>query len=258
MSSIPVVTLESVGPVAQICFTSESNRNALSSALRREFLAALKQVESNPDIRVVVLTHSGKVFSSGLDLTEISHESLGQALTELTEILDLLENYSKPLVCKLGGPAIAGGLGIVAACDFVIASDDLKFSFSEVRIGVSPAIISRFVLRKMNPRKATEYLLSGISFTSADAYTHGLINVCCQRQDLENVTSEYIEQLLKIEPTAFIESKKLLLAQQKGAVDVSEIIEISKSMFLSESAAEGRSALKDKRKPSWDISGDTQ
>lgn len=251
MSSADLVSVNYHGSVAWLTLNSEKNRNALSSQLRQELSASLSIAIASPDVRAIFITHSGPVFSSGFDLSEINPETIHDSLSDLSKILEQIKQSPKPVVSVLNGPAIAGGLGLVAASDFAISLDTVSFSFSEVRIGVSPAIISSYVLAKCQKNIALEYLLTGKVFSTEIALHMGLINQYGSIDQMSTILNEWENNLLKIEPEAFTITKNILTRMPSH----DELVNVSAELFVSEKAKAGREALKEKRRPSWDISG---
>ena len=148
-----LVRTETAGAVATITLDSPANANALSTLLLTQLRAALAGALADPGIRVVVLTGAGRVFCAGADLKEALTNPAG-ATGLMAGVLQLLWDSSTPVICRLNGAARAGGIGLVAACDIAIAPDQATFAFSEVRIGVVPAVISVPCLRRMPSRAA--------------------------------------------------------------------------------------------------------
>jgi methylglutaconyl-CoA hydratase len=152
-----LVHLDVADGIATITLDSPHNRNALSTQLRSELSTHLSTADAAPDVRVIVLTHTGTVFCSGMDLKEAGGaDSRQQGVNEFPKILDMLWTSDTPIVAKLAGPARAGGVGMIAACDIVVAAETASFAFTEVRIGVVPAVISATVLPRLLPRAAHE------------------------------------------------------------------------------------------------------
>src|ERR1700754_623102 len=138
-----LVHLEIDSGVATITLDSPTNRNALSRQLRRELQAHLRTAIESDEARVIVLTHTGTVFCAGMDLKESRGPSAGeQGIQDFPDTLRLIWTSPTPVVARLSGPARAGGVGLVAACDLAVAAEEVTFAFSEVRIGVVPAVIS--------------------------------------------------------------------------------------------------------------------
>src|ERR671917_1650644 len=157
--------------IATVTLNSPANRNALSTQLQAELHDALEHSSGDDSVRVVVLDHTGPVFCAGMDFTEPR-----DAVNKFPRILERIWTHPKPVVAKLAGPARAGGVGIVAAADIAVAAHDVTFAFTEVRLGVVPAVISVTVLPRLLPRAGHELFLTGETFDGPRAVRIGLIN----------------------------------------------------------------------------------
>lgn len=248
-----VVQYELAGGVATITLDSPRNRNALSKPLRAQLTAALTRAAEDDAVRVVVLTHTGTVFCAGMDLKETAVAKPGEeGVRELPAILRLISHCPKPVVARLAGPARAGGVGILAACDISVAVDTATFAFTEVRIGLIPATISVPVLARLNPVAARELLLTGEVFDAARAREIGLVNAVAEADHLDATVDRYVDALLAGGPSALAGTKALLA----DGVDDSEsryaaLLELSARQFDTEEAREGARAFAEKRPPSW-------
>lgn len=240
--------------VATITLDSQHNRNALSAQLRAELRTALSNAQQDESIRVIVLTHAGPVFCSGMDLKEAGDErSEGQGVHEFPAILDQLWTSDTPVLARLGGPARAGGVGMVAAADIVVAADTVSFAFTEVRIGVVPALISATVLPRLLPRPAHELLLTGERFDAARAADIGLINSSVPAEQLDAEVERYTGMLRLAGPSALAATKQLLRGERatNPAEDFPQLLELSARHFASDEGQEGIRAFAEKRHPSW-------
>ncbi|MGH3944786.1 MAG: enoyl-CoA hydratase-related protein [Pseudonocardiaceae bacterium] len=231
--------------IATITLDSPANRNALSARLRAELLDALERSVSDDSVRVVVLDHTGPVFCAGMDLTEPP-----DAVKELPRILARIWTHPKPVVAKLAGPARAGGLGIVAAADIAVAAQQATFAFTEVRLGVVPAVISVILLTRLLPRAAHELWLTGETFDATRAVTVGLLNSAVPAGQLDAEIDRYTGMLVKGGPEA-LALTKLLLRPPTMAQDFAAMLELSAARFASAEAQEGIRAFTEKRPPSW-------
>src|SRR5688500_19869491 len=138
--------------VATLTLDSPANRNALSRAMRSSLEGSLTEALADDAVRVVVLDHTGRVFCSGMDLSEAAGGGVqDQGVREFPDLLELIWSSPKPVVAVVRGPARAGGVGLLAACDIVVAGSSATFAFSEVRLGLVPAVISAVVLPRMVP-----------------------------------------------------------------------------------------------------------
>lgn len=247
-----LVRAETAAGVRTVTLDSPHNANALSSRLLAQLKTEVDQTMSDHAVRVVVLTGAGKVFCSGADLREASVTPTAAAPV-MAEVLRLLWDSPKPVICRVNGAARAGGIGLVAACDIAIAADSASFAFSEVRIGVVPAVISVPCLRRMPPRAAAEYFLTGEVFGATRAAEIGLLTRAVAAEDLDDETERYAQMLLRGAPRALAATKELLRNGQAGgfAAGLTKMAELSATFFGSDEAREGMAAFAAKRDPSW-------
>lgn len=237
--------------VATITLDSPENRNALSAQLRSELAGHLESAMADDHVRVIVLTHAGTVFCSGMDLKEASGGAL--AGQEFPRILESIWTSPKPVVARLAGPARAGGLGLVAAADLAVAADTVSFAFTEVRIGVVPAVISVTVLPRLLPRAANELFLTGETFDAARAVAVGLVNVAVPAGQLDDEVRRFTDMLALGAPNALAATKAMLRAARPDsmAADLAQMLELSGRHFGSDEGREGMAAFLGKRTPSW-------
>jgi methylglutaconyl-CoA hydratase len=238
--------------VTTITLDSPDNRNALSTRLMRELLTALTEAGDDPQTRVVVLDHTGTVFCSGADLAETAAAaSTGEMPANiLGNILAAVATCPKPVVAVVRGPARAGGVGLVAAADLAVCATTATFAFSEVRIGVIPALISATVLPRLAPRAAAELYLTGDVFDGARAAAIGLVNLAVEADKIDPTVHSWCTSLLRGAPKALAATKKLL-ARRPGIADLGDLAVLSLEFFGSAEGREGVLAFKEKRDPSW-------
>jgi methylglutaconyl-CoA hydratase len=248
----PLVRVEAADATATITLDSPRTANALSSRLLGELRAAIEQAMADPAVRVVVLTGAGKVFCAGADLKEAA-VSPGAATALMAGVMTLLWESSKPVIARVNGAARAGGIGLIAACDLAIAGDHATFAFSEVRIGVVPAIISVPCLRRMPSRAAAEYFLTGEVFGARRAAELGLLTRAVPAGELDAETGRYAGLLQRGAPRALAATKDVLrdVPTVSFKDGIFTMTELSGSFFESAEAAEGRAAFAAKRDPSW-------
>ena len=241
--------------IATITLDSPPNRNALSVRLLGDLADSLEQALAEPEARVIVLTGTGPVFCSGADLKEQRGDA--PVTASFPEVLSLIWESPKPVICRLNGTARAGGLGLVAACDFAIAPLTASFAFTEVRLGVAPAMISVPVLRRLQPRAAAEYLMTGEVFGAAKAVEIGLLTRAVPQEELDAAVAHYAGMLIKGGPEALAITKRLV--RDLPAVPFEEglrrMTELSAERFTSEEGQEGIAAFMAKRPPRW-VPGD--
>jgi methylglutaconyl-CoA hydratase len=253
MTDPPLVRCAVDAGVATLTLDSPANRNALSARLRRELLGGLEVALADPAVRVILLAHTGPVFCSGMDLRESAGAAAGaQGVNELPRILETVWGSAKPVIARLAGPARAGGIGLVAACDLAVAVDSATFAFSEVRIGVIPAVISAVVLPRLVPRAAHELFLTGETFDADRAVRIGLLNQSVPAADLDGAVDRYVRMLLAGAPGA-LDGTKRLLQRPRGGLrdDLAALTTISAGYFAGPEAQEGMAAFRDRRPPSW-------
>ena len=241
--------------VLTVTLADEDNRNALSSRLTTELTEALDDADADPEVRVVVLTNRGRVFCAGADLSERSSGGSGSSSkpVDATRLFGRFRESPKPYVGRIAGHCVAGGMGLAAAMDISIAIEEAKFGFTEVRIGVAPAIISVVCLPKIRPADAREAFLRGNRFLAPEAARMGLINAAVPVEELDAAVDAVVADLKAGGPEA-IAAAKQLMARVPG-MPIDEAFqwtgELSARLFRGEEAAEGMRAYLDKRPPSW-------
>jgi methylglutaconyl-CoA hydratase len=240
--------------VATLTLDSPTNRNALSTALIEQLLAAIAAAQADDAVRVIVLSHTGPVFCSGADLKETAvNVGGGMPAGQMGGVLEALWESPKPVVARVGGPARAGGLGLIAAADIAVCSDEATFAFSEVRLGVIPAVISATVLRRVTPRAAAELYLTGDVFDGTRAATIGLVTASVPATELDAAVSRYTASLVRGAPGALAGAKTLLRTVRPDIFsdDIAELTAVSVSYFGSNEGREGVAAFREKRDPAW-------
>lgn len=246
------IQLSQAAGITTITLDSPANRNALSSGLMRELLAALANAGTDDAARVVVLDHTGPVFCSGADLAETAAAtSAGQMPANvLGEILAAVATCPKPVIAVVRGPARAGGVGLIAAADLAVCSTSATFAFSEVRLGVIPALISSTVLPRLSPRDAAELYLTGDVFDGARAAAAGLVNLSVAVEDIDSVVDKWTASLVRGAPQALAATKELL-RRNPTLADIADLSVLSLEFFTSAEGREGVMAFREKREPSW-------
>jgi len=247
------VQTSSAGGVATITLDSPHNRNALSAELRHGVILALAAANADPQVRVVVLSHTGPVFCSGLDLKQDQRSSRAETPAPFAELLKAVWDSPKPVIAQLRGSARAGGMGLLAACDLAVATDAVTFAFTEVRLGVVPSVISVTVLVRMLPLAAHELLLTAEPFGAARALQVGLLNSVVPEAALTSEVRRYTDLLSLGAPGALALTKALLREAHGG--DVGPVLARraleSRERFDSAEGTEGVRAFLEKRPPSW-------
>jgi methylglutaconyl-CoA hydratase len=250
-----LVRSATVAGITTLTLDSPANRNALSSALMRELLDGLTAALTDGTVRVVVLSHTGPVFCSGVDLKETAAAGAGEKVPAemMADVLAALWEFPKPVVVRVGGPARAGGLGLIAAADIALCTREATFAFSEVRLGVIPAVISATVLPRLSPRAAAELYLTGEVFDGERAAAAGLVTAAVPAGELDDAVARYCAALVKGGPLALAGTKQLLRRTPAGSVraDLADLAARSAGYFKSEEGREGVAAYREKRPASW-------
>jgi enoyl-CoA hydratase len=243
------------GSVARLTLDSPDNRNALSTTLVHQLHQGLTDATEESGVRAVVLGHTGGTFCAGADLAEAARRDPGDVAVdrarELTHLLRRLLELPMPVIGAVDGHVRAGGLGLVGACDIVVAGGASTFALTEARIGVAPSIISLTLLPKMTARAASRYFLTGEKFGADEAADIGLITVAAD--DVEATVSALAAEIGKGSPQGLAASKALTTAPILAAFDqhAEELTRQSAQLFVSDEAREGMMAFLQKRPPNW-------
>ena len=245
--------------VVRISLNRPEVHNAFNSTMIRELADAFEKARKDESARVVILTGEGESFCAGADLNwmkEIIRYSYEQNLKESMELAELMHQIyalPKPTLARINGATIGGGNGLFSACDIVIASDRAKFGLSEVKIGLVPAVISPYVMRRIGESAARELFLTGERFDARRAFEIGLINKVVPHEELDMKVEEVIRLLLSSGPEAIARCKELLhkvpsMTEEEAKAYTAEIIA---RLRVSQEGQEGMAAFLEKRKPKW-------
>ncbi|MFH2042493.1 MAG: enoyl-CoA hydratase/isomerase family protein [Acidobacteriota bacterium] len=247
------------GRVLWVILNRPQVHNAFNAHMIDEMNALFDDIKGAEDVRVIVLTGEGKSFCAGADLNwmrEIVNYSFEQNMEESLNIAELMQKIyalPKPTVAMVNGAAIGGGTGFVSACDIAYAADSARFGLSEVKIGLVPAAISPFVIRKIGESMAREYFLTGQRLTAERALTIGLVNAVYPGDELKSAVDGLIENLLTSGPEAIASCKELLYKVPR--MRTAEVKEFTARMIaelrVSAEGQEGMAAFLEKRKPNW-------
>ncbi len=237
--------------VATVTLDSPSNRNALSRALVAGLEDGLDRAASDPDVRAVLLTHTGTTFCAGADLREALADGVERTSLVLLRLLRAVVAHPRPVVARVDGHVRAGGLGLVGACDVVVAGWGSTFAFTESRIGLAPAVISAVTTPRMTSRAAGRYYLTGETFDAAAAQESGLVTVAAD--DPDAATREVLDALRLASPQGLAESKRVATAALLAALDEQgpALAALSATLFASDEAREGMTAFRERRPPAW-------
>jgi methylglutaconyl-CoA hydratase len=252
---------EITGPVARIVLNRPQVRNAFNEVLIAEVSDALQSLLKQSDLRVLVIAAEGSTFCAGADFHWMGkmvgadfEENLADSL-KLADMLAALYRFPRPTIARVQGSAFGGGVGVAACCDIVVAAETAVFSFSEVRIGLVPACISPFVIRRIGEGHAREYFLTGERITAQRAYEIGYINKVVPESELDDTVNGYVQHFLSCGPEALSACKRML--EEVPQMPLHEARDYTAGMIsqlrVSQEGLEGMKAFLEKRKPSWNV-----
>lgn len=254
MAELEATLYEIKNGAAWITLNRPQNRNALSAALVSELYDHLLAANEDPAVRSIVVTGTDPAFCAGADLKRPPGASIeGRRSVPYPRVLTTILESPKPVIAAVNGAAFAGGLGLVGAADIVVAAEEAKFSFSEVRIGVIPAVISVVCIPKLGTHHAMRLFVTGARFTGAEAVAMGLAHRAVPRAALEGAVNEEIDMINRGGPNAVVECKKLVRRVPQLSIEAGfeETAEWSGRMFRSDEAAEGMASFREKRDAKW-------
>lgn len=226
------------------------NKNALSPALVNQLVEGLREGRDNDRVRVLLLTNVGNTFCAGADLKAAPGD---KPMMSLNELLRFMTDHPKPIVGEIAGHCMGGGVGLAAACDISVIDADAKLGFTEVRLGVAPAVISLVCLSKLRRADALDLFLTGRRITGAEASDYGLINYALPAAEVAGKAKQLCEVLLRGGPNAIAAAKQLVMQVPQMEVSAAGewASELSMQLFKSEEAAEGIAAFREKRDAAW-------
>ena len=233
--------------------------NAVSLEMIREMRKIIAELNSNPKPRGVILTGAGQTFCSGMDLRwmqKISTQNRANRIAEaneLSEMLNELDRLKKPLIGKINGNSFGGAIGLISCCDFALATEDAEFSLTEVLLGLMPATISPFVIRRIGVANARRIMLNAHRFSAKEAVSFGLITKAVSSKLLEEEIEKEINELLCCAPEAVSMTKKLIseVCGREPQTIRKYTIEKLADAWETDSVKEGINAFFSKRRPKW-------
>ncbi len=255
-----VLELERRGPAAWLWLNRPEVRNALNDVVLDSITSSLKKLAKDPACRVVVLAGRGTAFCAGGDLARMQQAakmSETKARTEAGRFATLLYRmhcYPKPLIARVHGAAFAGGMGLVAACDLVVAAEEAEFRLPEVRIGLVPAMISPYLVRALGEQQARRYALTGERLSAREAHRLGFAHECVAAAELDARVEALAAQLAQAGPQALARTKRLLGKVGRAAIGPKLAAETAAVLAEARSGGEAREGIRsflEKRKPNW-------
>jgi methylglutaconyl-CoA hydratase len=255
--------IEDQGPVMRVTLNRPDVRNAFNETLIAELTAWAESVKAGATARVAVIAGAGKSFSAGADLTWMSKtvtytrdENVRDARAA-ARMFEALDRLPIPLIGRVHGAALGGGAGLAAVCDIVVSAEDVIFGFTEVKLGIIPAVISPYVLAKIGRSAARELFLTGTRFTAARAREIGLVHAIGDEAELDRIVAKYVNDLLTSAPHAVAAAKALIAGvssiSRAGAIELT--IDAIAERRVSPEGQDGMRAFLDKRPPSWQSGG---
>ena len=255
-----MLKVETSGGVARVTLDRPEIRNAFDDALIAALTKALRALDTDDQVRAVVLAGNGPAFCAGGDLNWMKrmagygYEQNLQDAQALADLMKTIDRMRKPTIARVHGPAYAGGVGLVAACDIAVGVPEAKFCLSEAKIGLSPATISPYVVRAMGERMARRYFLSAEVFDGIEAHRIGLLSHVSPSEKLDGEIDEILQNLLQGGPQSMAKIKDLIRFVAAGTVDDAMIADTAKRIAeirVSPEGREGIASFLEKRKPSW-------
>jgi len=255
-----VLEIERRGAAAWLWLNRPEQRNALNDLILNSLSDSLKELEKDHRCRVVVLAGRGPAFCAGGDLQRMEQASKmtrAKSKIEASRFAGLLyrmHTYPKPLVARVHGAAFAGGMGLVAACDLVVAAEEAEFCLPEVRIGLVPAMISPYLVRAMGEQQARRYMLTGERLAAKEAHRIGFVHECVPAAELDARVEKFAAQLAQAGPQALARSKKLLARVAKAPIGPAlsaHTAGVLGEARAGDEAREGIRSFLEKRKPRW-------
>lgn len=238
MTDVALVHLDVTDAVATITLDSPANRNALSAAVVSGLMRHLEAVADRDDVRAVVIAAAGPVFCAGADMREAASGGMEGGARALVALQRAIVSLDRPVVARVHGPVRAGGLGIVGACDVVISADTVTYAFTEVLLGLAPAVISLTTLPRLTARAASEAYLSGAAFDAHEAARIGLITRAVPAEKLDEAVADVVSRWVGASSQGLRETKALLNRSLLRRIDdlAEQVARQSAQLFASDEA----------------------
>ncbi|MBI1392716.1 MAG: enoyl-CoA hydratase/isomerase family protein [Alphaproteobacteria bacterium] len=246
--------------VATLTLNRPDTRNAFDEEMISAICDAFGRYGNDGSVRAIVMTGAGKAFCAGADLS-MMQRAAGYSTDEnrddarrLAYMLHSINNCPKPVIARVNGPAMGGGVGIVAACDIAVASEDAFFALSEVRLGLIPAVISPFVVQAIRPQEARRWFLTGERFAAETAKRIGLVHMVAMGAQLDATIDALLQNILAGGPHAQKEIKSLINAVAYRPIDAKVMEDTANRIATVRASSEGKEGIAsflEKRKPNW-------
>src|SRR2546421_1373833 len=252
---MPVVLVEKQSPqITVVTLNRPERRNSLTIELLNELIAAIKVASDQPNERVMILRGAGAAFCTGLDLKAAADEKKAHATAEMVaKALVTIAETRLVTIAAVHGAAVAGGAGIMSACDFVVAAEKTKIGYPEVRRGLVAGLVMTFLRRQVGERNLRELVLGGELIDVERAQEIGLVNRVVPSDELMNEARKFADSVLQGAPNAIANTKRLI--EVLGSTSVKDDVDLALKHHMqareSAEAREGISAFNEKRKPNW-------
>lgn len=247
-------------PVVRLTLNRPDVRNAFDEVLILELTDALGEIGRDESLRVMILTGKGSVFSAGADLNwmkkvvNYTYEENLEDAREFAKMMEMLYKLPIATIARVNGPCIGGGIGLISACDVAVSVDDAHFALREVLLGIAPAVISPYVLRKIGSSHARDYFLTGRRFDAVRASEIGLVNDVVGKDDLDAQVDRWVARFLRAGPNAIKATKELIDRVAWSSLEDAQdfTVETISRLRGSDEGQEGFTAFFEKRRPEWD------
>ena len=253
------ILLEIEGRVAKVTLNRPDVHNAFNNILINDLYDVFEKLSTEPEIRVIILTGNGKSFCAGADLNwmksvvNYSYEQNYEESLKLAKLMYLIFTHPKPVIARINGSAIGGGVGLMSVCDILIANEEAKFGLSEVKLGLVPAAISPFVMSRIGDARARELFITGERITAKRAEYLNLVNYAVPMSEIDILVNEKVNLILNNGPEAVRSVKEMIfkVTQIKFPEIQTYTAELIANLRLSAEGQEGMNAFLEKRKPKW-------
>lgn len=246
--------------VGVVWMTRAEVRNAFNETTIAELTETFRTLGADPDVRMIVLAAEGPAFCAGADLdwmrrmSQYSHDENRADAMKLATMLRTIHECPKPVIARIHGPAFAGGVGLVAACDIAIASLNAEFCLTETKLGLIPATIAPYVLRAIGASQARRYFLTAEKFDASEAFRIGLVHNIVRPEDLDTTINELLGTLMLTSAEAVTEAKRLVRELAFRPIDDALVADTAERIAAIRQSADGREGIAsflEKRKPRW-------
>jgi methylglutaconyl-CoA hydratase len=260
MKDFQSIEFELIDKTGTIWLNRPDKHNAMDAEMIGEIISCFEQVNAMEDVRIVVLRGRGKSFCAGADLNYMKgiaafgYEENYQDSLHLARCFNTIYTCRKPTIAVVHGAAIGGANGLLAACDFVFCADDTKFAFSEVKLGIVPATISPYVIKRIGEYSARDLMLTGRRFLGKEAEYHRLVNKSLPAEELDNQVNDTVKMMMTSAPAAMTACKKLIydISNELCFENVMDYTaQLIAELRASEEGQEGMASFLEKRPPKW-------